>query len=51
MQSKVLIVGKVKDEDEEDWPGAGGRLQASTRGQLTVGVAAAVRSGSPLVRS
>ena len=29
-------------EDEEDWPGAGGRLQAPTRGQLTVGVAAAV---------
>ena len=32
----------VEDEDEEDWPGAGGRLQAPTRGQLTVGVAAAV---------
>ena len=24
------------DEDEEDWPGAGGRLQASTRGQYTL---------------
>ena len=31
-----------EDEDEEDWPGAGGRLQAPTRGQYTLGVGAAV---------
>ena len=32
----------TEDEDEEDWPGAGGRLQAPTRGQYTLGVGAAV---------
>ena len=30
-------VTEDEDEDEEDWPGAGGRLQAPTRGQYTLG--------------
>ena len=32
----------AEDEDEEDWPGAGGCQRAPTRVQLTVGVGAAV---------
>ena len=33
---------RSEDEDKEDWPGAGGRLRAPTRGQYTLGVGAAV---------
>ena len=48
---------RTEDEDEEDWPGAGDRLQAPTRGQYTLGVGPAVadahdpsRNPEPFVR-
>ena len=39
-----------EDEDEVDWPGAGGRLQAPTRGQYTLGVGGS-RGRSPRPQS